>query len=199
MKKWSTYSPSIDCIWIQDSGVLAASLSHCFSKFGVLNIRFSREAVTLSLNCKTVGFALFQTESYVNWSIMAWMKQLPSFGVIGWLGDSKKLISVVFATCYELLWNDNSGTRHRISAYIYYVTGHRIPARALTARRNVHSVGLRSLTECTFRRPMRAWELIQYHTKSSDVKGDFVYTKKGKFRFFERILLLRGVFELTNI
>ena len=93
MKKWSTYSPSIDCIWIQDSGVLAASLSHCFSKFGVLNIRFSREAVTLSLNCKTVGFALFQTESYVNWSIMAWMKQLPSFGVIGWLGDSKKLIS----------------------------------------------------------------------------------------------------------
>ena len=39
---------------------------------------------------------------------------------------------------------------------IYYVTGHRIAARALIARRNVHSVDLRSPTECTFRRPMRA-------------------------------------------
>lgn len=47
-------------------------------------------------------------------------------------------VSVLFATCYRLLWNDKSATRHRISAYIYYVTGHRIPARALIARRNVH-------------------------------------------------------------
>ena len=104
--------------------------------------------------------------------------------------SSRNHFSVLFATCYGLLWNDKSATRHRISAYIYYVTGHRIPARALTARRNVHSVGLRSPTECTFRRLMRSFEEKVFDNFTCPYSP---YTYKN-----ERILL-RGVFEPTNI
>ena len=64
---------------------------------------------------------------------------------------------------------------------IYYITGHRIAARALIARRNVHSVDLRSPTECTFRRPMRAYPVLY---KVSEVKVTFVYNNKKIASYF---------------
>ena len=83
---------------------------------------------------------------------------------------------------------------------IYYVTGHRIAARALIARRNVHSVELRSPTECTFRRPLRAQTMASHGSDTWPNRGTEAlkvapHIFKKFDSIFERILVLWGVFE----